>query len=79
MRPGATVTVVLEPRPEGSWPQPHTSNPMLATVTSTATDSKGVTRVTVRAARTGAVTVTWGAQDAPVFTLRLSVAAYPAQ
>ncbi|MFD8212208.1 hypothetical protein ACFV2U_00280 [Streptomyces sp. NPDC059697] len=48
-------------------------------VTSSATDSKGVTRVTVRAARTGAVTITWGSQSAPVFTLRLSVAAYPVQ
>ncbi|MCX4616340.1 MULTISPECIES: hypothetical protein [Streptomyces] len=79
MRPGATVTVALEPRPTGSWPQPRSSNPMLAIVTSTATDSKGVTRVTVRAARTGAVTITWGPQSAPVFTLRLSVAAYPVQ
>jgi len=79
VRPGVTVTVVLEPRSEGSWPQPRSSNPMLAMVTSTATDSKGVTRVTVRAARTGSVSVTWGAQSAPVFTLRLSVAAYPMQ
>ncbi|MET8243787.1 hypothetical protein ABZV31_04730 [Streptomyces sp. NPDC005202] len=73
------MTVVLEPRAEGSWPQPRSSNPMLALVTSTAPDSKGVTRVTVRAARTGAVTVTWGPQGAAVFTLRLSVAAYPVQ
>jgi len=72
VRPGVTVTVVLEPRSEGSWPQPRSSNPMLAMVTSTATDSKGVTRVTVRAARTGSV-------SASVFTLRLSVAAYPVQ
>ncbi|MER6351916.1 hypothetical protein ABT186_08710 [Streptomyces sp. NPDC001634] len=79
MRSGTTVTVVLEPRAQGSWPQPRTSNPMLALVTSSATDSKGVTRVTVRAARTGAVTVTWGPQSAPLFALRLSVAAYPVQ
>ncbi|MEV5878364.1 hypothetical protein AB0L75_29895 [Streptomyces sp. NPDC052101] len=79
MRSGTTVTVILQPRPQGTWPQPHSSNPMLALVTSTATDSKGVTRVTVRAARTGSVTVTWGPQSAPLFTLRLSVAGYPVQ
>ncbi|MEU1599167.1 hypothetical protein ABZ468_41770 [Streptomyces sp. NPDC005708] len=79
MRPGATVTVVLEPRPEGPWPQPRSSNPMFALVTSTSTDGNGVTRVTVRAARTGSVTVTWGPQSAPAFMLRLNVAAYPVQ
>lgn len=79
VRSGTTVTVVLEPRAHGSWPQPRTSNPMLALVTSTATDGNGLTRVTVRAARTGAVTVTWGPESAPLFTLRLSVAAYPVQ
>lgn len=73
------MTVVLEPRSDGSWPQPHSSNPMLAMVTSAATDSNGVTRVTVRAARTCSVSVTWGAESTPVFTLRLSVAAYPVQ
>lgn len=73
------MTVVLKPRAQGAWPQPRSSNPMLALVTSAATDSQGVTRVTVRAARTGSVTVTWGPQGAPLFTLRLSVAAYPVQ
>ncbi|WP_189305561.1 hypothetical protein [Streptomyces albospinus] len=48
-------------------------------VTSTTTSRNGATHVTVRAARTGAVTVTWGTVRAPVFTLRLSVAAYPVQ
>lgn len=52
---------------------------MLALVTSSATDSKGVTQVTVRAARIGTVSVTWGPENAPLFTLRLSVAAYPVQ
>jgi hypothetical protein len=52
---------------------------MLAVVTSSATGSEGVTRVAVRAARIGAVTVTWGPPSAPLFTLRLSVAAYPVQ
>ncbi|WP_159033144.1 hypothetical protein [Streptomyces fodineus] len=79
MRSGTTVNVVLEPRVKSPWPQPRSSNPMLALVTSSATDSRGVTRVTVRAARTGTVTVTWGSQSAPLFTLRLSVAAYPVQ
>ncbi|WP_369393414.1 hypothetical protein AB5J72_42095 [Streptomyces sp. CG1] len=79
VRSGTTVTVILARRPRGTWPQPRTSNPMLALVTSTATDGTGVTRVTVRAARTGSVTVTWGPDSAPVFTLRLSVAAYPVQ
>lgn len=79
MRPGTTVTVVLKHRPEGAWPQPHSSTPMLAMVTSTTTGRNGATRVTARAARTGLVTVTWGPEDAPVFTLRLSVAAYPVQ
>ncbi|MFF3904756.1 hypothetical protein ACFYZJ_01870 [Streptomyces sp. NPDC001848] len=79
MRSGTTVTVVLAPRAHGAWPKPRSSNPVLALVTSSATDSKGVTRVTVRAARIGAVTVTWGPESAPLFTLRLSVAAYPVQ
>ncbi|MEV6056214.1 hypothetical protein [Streptomyces sp. NPDC052107] len=48
-------------------------------MTSSGTDSKGVTRVTVRAARTGTVAVTWGPESAPLFALRLSVAAYPVQ
>ncbi|MGD3108723.1 hypothetical protein [Streptomyces sp. YGL11-2] len=48
-------------------------------VTSTAAGRNGATRVTVRAARTGLVTVTWGRDETPVFTLRLSVAAYPVQ
>ncbi|MER5600834.1 hypothetical protein [Streptomyces sp. NPDC002265] len=52
---------------------------MLALVTSTATFSNGGSRVTVRAARIGSATVTWGPQSAPLFTLRLSVAAYPVQ
>ncbi|MFF5016697.1 hypothetical protein [Streptomyces sp. NPDC001165] len=73
------MTVILEPRAQGAWPQPRSSNPMLALVTSSATDGKGVTRVTVRATRTGSVTVTWGPQSAPLFALRLSVAAYPVQ
>ncbi|MGW3122830.1 hypothetical protein ACWDBW_37935 [Streptomyces sp. NPDC001107] len=71
--------MLLKPRAQGAWPQPRTSNPMLALVTSTATDGKGGTRVTVRAARTGSVTVTWGPQSAPLFVLRLSVAAYRVQ
>lgn len=50
---------------------------MLALVTSSTTDRRGVTRVTVRAARIGEATVTWGAEGSPRFTLRLSVAAYP--
>ncbi|WP_225095800.1 acetyl-CoA synthetase [Streptomyces sp. CoH27] len=79
VRSGTTVTVVLKPRAQGSWPQPRSSNPMLALVTSSATDGQGVTRVTVRAARMGAVTVTWGPASAPLFTLRLSVAAYSVQ
>ncbi|MGW2647618.1 hypothetical protein ACWC2T_22500 [Streptomyces sp. NPDC001393] len=79
MRSGTTVTVVLEPRAHGPWPQPRSSNPMLALVTSSVTDGKDVTRVTVRAARIGAVTVTWGPGGAPLFTLRLSAAAYPVQ
>ncbi|MER6565294.1 hypothetical protein ABT288_03695 [Streptomyces sp. NPDC001093] len=79
MRSGTTVTVVLEPRAQGPWPQPRTSNPMLALVTSSVTDGKGVTRVTVRAARIGSASVTWGPESAPLFTLRLSVAAYPVQ
>ncbi|MFF4576040.1 hypothetical protein [Streptomyces sp. NPDC001410] len=73
------MNVILEPRAQGPWPQPRSSNPMLALVTSTSTDGKGVTRVTVRAARTGSVTVIWGPQSTPLFTLRLSVAAYPVQ
>ncbi|MFF8371828.1 hypothetical protein ACF05W_23695 [Streptomyces lydicus] len=52
---------------------------MLAMVASDATDGKNGSRDTVRAARTGSVTVTWGPDDAPAFTLRLSVAAYPVQ
>ncbi|MFE4869771.1 acetyl-CoA synthetase [Streptomyces sp. NPDC056682] len=79
VRPGTTVTVVLEPRPGGSWPPPHTSSPMLATVTATATDRDGTSHVTLRAARTGSVTITWGPVDAPAFTLQLDVAAYPVQ
>lgn len=79
VRWGTTVTVTLKPRAQGAWPQPCSSNPMLALVTSTTTDSKGVTRVTVRAARTGSVSITWGQQSAPVFTLRLSVAAHRVQ
>jgi hypothetical protein len=79
VRSGTTVTVVLQPRAHGPWPQPRSSNPMLALVTSSTTDGKGVTRVTVRAARIGAVTVTWGPENAPLFMLRLSVAAYPVQ
>ncbi|GAA2518777.1 hypothetical protein GCM10010276_80850 [Streptomyces longisporus] len=71
--------MILKPRAQGSWPQPRSNNPMLALVTSTATDSNGGARVTVRAARTGSVSITWGTQSAPVFTLRLSVAAYPVQ
>ncbi|MFF4837442.1 hypothetical protein [Streptomyces sp. NPDC001315] len=71
--------MILKPRPQGAWPQPRSSSPMLALVTSTATDSNGDSRVTVRAARTGSATVTWGPQSAPLFTLRLSVAAYPVQ
>ncbi|MFJ8196476.1 hypothetical protein [Streptomyces sp. NPDC096152] len=71
--------MALEPRVQGSWPQPRSSNPMLALVTSSATDREGVTRVAVRAARMGSVTVTWGPESAPLFTLRLSVAAYPVQ
>ncbi|MEV0976534.1 hypothetical protein [Streptomyces sp. NPDC049915] len=43
------------------------------------TDREGITRVTVRAARTGVVSVTWGPEAEPFFTLRLSVAAYPMQ
>ncbi|WP_189971634.1 hypothetical protein [Streptomyces violascens] len=79
VRPGSTVTVVLEPRPKGSWPAPHASSPMLATITSTATGQDGASRVTLRAARTGSVTITWGTTGAPVFTLQLDVAAYPVQ
>ncbi|MGW4560949.1 hypothetical protein ACWEN3_00630 [Streptomyces sp. NPDC004561] len=79
VRSGTTVTVVLEPRAHGPWPRPRSSNPMLALVTSSATDAKGAARVTLRAARIGAVTVTWGPESAPLFTLRLSVAAYPVQ
>ncbi|MEV7690883.1 hypothetical protein ACFW1F_30655 [Streptomyces bungoensis] len=79
MRSGTTATVVLGPRAHSSWPKPRSSNPMLALVTSSATDGKRVTRVTVHAARIGAVTVTWGPENAPLFTLRLSVAAYPVQ
>ncbi|WP_438296010.1 hypothetical protein [Streptomyces sp. HUAS TT7] len=75
VRPGATVTVVLPPRP-GGWPPPHSSSPMLATVTGTAGDPDGTVRVTVRAARTGAAMVTWRTQGAELFTLRLEVAAY---
>ncbi|MEV5950121.1 hypothetical protein [Streptomyces sp. NPDC051993] len=52
---------------------------MLATVTSTATDRDGTSHVTLRAARTGSVTITWGPADAPAFTLQLDVAAYPVQ
>ncbi|MGW7386911.1 hypothetical protein [Streptomyces sp. NPDC054794] len=48
-------------------------------MTSSAKDSKGVTQVSVRAARIGSVTVTWGPQSAPLYTLRLSIAAYPVQ
>ncbi len=77
VRPGATVTAVLGPRSEGAWPQPRSGNPMLAVVTSTATGRDGAARVTVRAARTGLGRGTWGPDAAPVFTLRLSVAAYP--
>lgn len=79
VRSGTTVTVVLKPRAHGSWPQPRSSNPMLALVTSSTTDDKGGCRVTVRAARIGSASITWGPQSAPVFTLRLSVAAYPVQ
>ncbi|MEU8975336.1 acetyl-CoA synthetase [Streptomyces monashensis] len=79
VRSGTTVTVVLEPRSQGSWPQPRSSNPMLALVASSVADGKGGLRVTVRAARIGAASVTWGPENAPLFTLRLSVAAYPVQ
>ncbi|QHC23610.1 hypothetical protein [Streptomyces sp. GS7] len=48
-------------------------------MTSTATGRNGATQVTVRAARTGLVTVTWGPDDTPVFALRLNVAGYPVQ
>ncbi|MFF3914256.1 hypothetical protein ACFYZB_12340 [Streptomyces sp. NPDC001852] len=48
-------------------------------MTSSATDGKGGTRVTVHAARIGSASVTWGPESAPLFTLRLSVAAYPVQ
>lgn len=75
VRPGATVTVILPSRP-GGWPPPHSSSPMLATVTGTAVDPDGSVRVTVRAARTGAATVTWGAEGAELFTLQLDVAAH---
>ncbi|MFE9448055.1 hypothetical protein [Streptomyces sp. NPDC006739] len=79
VRSGTTVTVVLEPRTHGPWPPPRSSNPMLALVTSSTTDGQGGARVTVRAARIGAASVTWGPEKAPLFTLRLSVAAYPVQ
>ena len=79
VRSGTTLTVILNPRPQGAWPQPRSSNPMLALVTSTAVDDSGGSRVTVRAARIGSATVTWGPRSAPLFTLRLSVAAYPVQ
>ncbi|MER6306853.1 hypothetical protein ACWCXK_32430 [Streptomyces sp. NPDC001739] len=48
-------------------------------VTSDAIDGKSGSRVTVRAARTGSVTVNWRPDAVPAFTLRLSVAAYPGQ
>ncbi|OIJ91747.1 hypothetical protein BIV25_28700 [Streptomyces sp. MUSC 14] len=79
MRSGTAVTVVLEPRSQGSWPQPRSSNPMLALVASSVTDGKGGIRVTVRAARIGSASVTWGPASEPLFTLQLSVAAYPVQ
>jgi hypothetical protein len=40
VRTGATVTVILRPRP-GGWPPPHSSSPMLATVTGTAVKPDG--------------------------------------
>ncbi|MEU2715456.1 hypothetical protein [Streptomyces sp. NPDC007205] len=70
---------MLQPRSGNSWPEPRTSNPMLALVTSATTDREGVARVTVRAARTGSVSVTWGPEAEPFFGLWLSVAAYPVQ
>ncbi|MFJ8390380.1 hypothetical protein ACIQ9Q_38950 [Streptomyces sp. NPDC094438] len=76
VRVGTTVTAVVPP---GPWPGPRSSSPMLATITSSTTEVDGTAHVTIRAARPGEATVTWGTQGANVITLRLDVAAYPVQ
>jgi hypothetical protein len=79
VRPGTLVTVVLLPAPGHSWAAPRSDSPMLATVMATSIDRDGTARVTIRAARTGAVTVSWGKEGTADFTLHLDVAAYPVQ
>ncbi|MFE3185728.1 hypothetical protein ACFXKR_33345 [Streptomyces violascens] len=79
VRVGVTVTAVVPPGPAGPWPGPRTSSPMLATITSSTTDPDGTSRSTIRAARPGMATVTWGTQGTTAFTLQLDVAAYQVQ
>ncbi|MFI6685710.1 hypothetical protein [Streptomyces sp. NPDC050485] len=76
VRVGATVTAVVPPGPGGAWPGPWTSSPMLATIAAKSADPDGTGRVTIRAARPGAATVTWGTRGAAALTLHLDVAAY---
>ncbi|MEK2479288.1 hypothetical protein [Streptomyces noursei] len=75
LRAGGTVTVMLLPSPDRPWPQPRSSSPMVATIMSAVTESDGTARITIRGARTGVATVSWGDS----FTLRLDVAAYQVQ
>lgn len=75
VRVGTTVTVILPAVQGARWSAPHTSSPMLATITSATTDPDGTARVTIRAARAGAATVSWGGGGATSYTLRLDVAA----
>uniref|UniRef100_A0AAU2VGK3 Uncharacterized protein n=1 Tax=Streptomyces sp. NBC_00003 TaxID=2903608 RepID=A0AAU2VGK3_9ACTN len=49
---------------------------MLATITAKSMDPDGTWHVTLRAARPGSATVTWGTEAATVLTLQLDVASY---
>ncbi|WP_330334681.1 hypothetical protein OHS33_36245 [Streptomyces sp. NBC_00536] len=77
VRVGTTVTAVVPPGPGGRRQGPRTSNPVFATITSSTTDPDGTAHVTIRAARPGAATVTWGTEGSNMLTLSLDVAAYP--
>ncbi|MFJ8310374.1 hypothetical protein [Streptomyces sp. NPDC094147] len=66
----------MPPRRNGPWPEPHTSGPMLAVITAKSMDPDGTWHVTIRAARPGSATVTWGTEGATVLALQLDVAAY---
>ncbi|MGW1868943.1 hypothetical protein ACWCPS_25710 [Streptomyces mauvecolor] len=79
VRVGVTVTALVPPGPAGPWPGPRTSSPMLATITSSTTGPDGTGYVTIRAARSGSATLTWGTQGMTAFTLQLDVAAHQVQ